>query len=606
MLGRTSKEYIKYIEAYRRFNTMPYGLDVVSLGSTMILGDFDFEMWKYKGYNLANSPQSLSYDYRILKQYRNHLKKNGVVLIGLAEFSLLVPEYKQKNNHNIYYWILGRNQIVGYSRVREALLKSIPGIVDIKLIKQEVTCFMKKIIGYSNNKTIREDVTERIESWYREFSIREKCSMEQIEDSKRTFSILEDIMEFCCRNELKPVIIIPPMSNSLKSRMPISFLEDCLWKYIRHLENNNVDIIDCYNDIELSEDGLYESAIVLNMYGKELFNSKIQSELMERGYLKEEQVESSNREEKLYDVSGVMIPWIAFGTGVVWKYSRKPSLFIKTIIKNILRSIKHFKVHRELISNFFIDRVLSDAYDIGFRMYDSARIYSYSEPSIGKIVKKHPEILTITKCSAMDVERNSSPATVNGNLMKSINYLKKKPVDIYLLHWPEGIKWKDYYRDIIDEKNKGNCRIFGACNLRMTHLKELENSKIPLPMVIQAEIHPLNIQKELREYCKEHNIQLMAHTPTGRMSEELVNNDILVRLSKKYHKSIAQVIMRWHYQNNIIPIVNTINRSHMKEDLEIFDFRLSENELLQIDSLDRSKYFIASEGIDDLNYEFNL
>jgi 2,5-diketo-D-gluconic acid reductase len=125
-------------------------------------------------------------------------------------------------------------------------------------------------------------------------------------------------------------------------------------------------------------------------------------------------------------------------------------------------------------------------------------------------------------------------------------------------------------------------------------------------MIIQNEIHPLNTQVEIRKYCKENNILLMAHTPTARMGEEIKNNDVLNGLANKYNKSIAQIIIRWHYQNGIIPIISTTNRLHMMENNNIFDFELSSNEMDSIDSLDRNYFLIKTRGIDDPNYKYNF
>ena len=139
-------------------------------------------------------------------------------------------------------------------------------------------------------------------------------------------------------------------------------------------------------------------------------------------------------------------------------------------------------------------------------------------------------------------------------------------------------------------------------------IKDLETIKaagLELPMVVQTEIHPLCAKKDFREYCQKHGIQLMAHTPTGRYSKELQESPILKNLREKYHKSVVQIIIRWHYQNNVIPVVSTFSKAHMKENLNIFDFELTDDEMIAIDSLDRNKVLLASHGIDDPNYIYN-
>ena len=177
-------------------------------------------------------------------------------------------------------------------------------------------------------------------------------------------------------------------------------------------------------------------------------------------------------------------------------------------------------------------------------------------------------------------------------------------MDLYLLHWPEG-EWLDTYAQIIDEYKKGRCRAFGACNLKIKHLKQIEDAGMELPMVVQAEIHPLNAQKALCEYCQAHGIQIEAHTPTGRNAREISESATMRRLIEKYRKSSVQITIRWHYQNHIIPVVSTFSKDHMKDNLDIFDFELTDAEMNAIDALDKGKELLGSQGIDDPDYIYN-
>lgn len=303
--------------------------------------------------------------------------------------------------------------------------------------------------------------------------------------------------------------------------------------------------------------------------------------------------------------NGLTIPWISFGTGVIWKYTRNKALFLKVNMKEILSSFKHHRLNRELKGNLQINKILSDAYNAGFRLFDTGRIYAYSETRIGKNVAFHPDVFIATKCSAMDITRKNSPDDVAGNLEISLKYLKRDKADLYLLHWPEG-NWLDYYSQIIEQYEKGNCKAFGACNLKLTHLKEIERAGLELPLIIQTELHPFNGKEELREYCREHNIQLMAHTPTARSKEELLRNPILRSLMEKYNKSAVQIILRWHYQHDVIPVVSTFNKKHMIENHKIFDFLLTDSEMKEIDSLNQNLIVLDSTGIDDPNYIYNI
>lgn len=310
-------------------------------------------------------------------------------------------------------------------------------------------------------------------------------------------------------------------------------------------------------------------------------------------------------EKKIYSINNLELPWISYGTGVIWKYTRNKKEFLKYNFRDILSTIKHFHWNRELYGNLYISQLLNKAYDSGFRFFDSGRIYGYSELKIGELKKKNKDILVTTKCSVMDIESRGL-TSVKENLMLSKKYLNVDKVDVYMLHWPEGDKWKKYYMDIVDLYKIGECCVYGISNLRVNALKNLEDEGYPLPMVIQTEIHPYNAQLELKKYCKDKGILLMAHTPTGRGGEGLRDEKLFSYLSEKYNKSIVQIIMRWHYQNDVIPVVSCFDKKHMDENLNIFDFELTEEEMTEIDKLDKNMIYLNATGIDDPKYIYNL
>jgi len=205
----------------------------------------------------------------------------------------------------------------------------------------------------------------------------------------------------------------------------------------------------------------------------------------------------------------------------------------------------------------------------------------------------------------LDCERKYSPHNVAGNLDITLKNLKKDKIDLYMLHWPEGEHWLDYYKQIIDLYKAGKCRAFGGCNLKMEHIKKIQDAGLELPMVIQEECHPFYSRADVRAFCKENDILFEAHTPTSHMSKLARENPLLNELAKKYHKSIAQIMIRWHYQNGVVPVVSTFSKEHMKENQDIFDFVLTEDEMQQINGLNQEYICLNAMGIDDLNYIYN-
>lgn len=161
--------------------------------------------------------------------------------------------------------------------------------------------------------------------------------------------------------------------------------------------------------------------------------------------------------------------------------------------------------------------------------------------------------------------------------------LKTDYLDVYLLHWPVKDIWLNSWKQMEKLYNQGICKTIGVCNCNIHHLEELKKVATIMPMINQFECHPLFTQNALREYCNLNNIQIMAYTSTARMDERL-RKTVLTPISKKYNKSIAQVILRWHQQLGNIPIFSSTSISHTISNLRIQDFSLTDSE---IDSITR-------------------
>lgn len=294
------------------------------------------------------------------------------------------------------------------------------------------------------------------------------------------------------------------------------------------------------------------------------------------------------------------IPDIAFGTGVIQKYSRNQKLNLLKYIRYFLSSIKHFKINRNLYGDINTRRILQNAYDNGFRFFDTARIYGYSEKRIGQV---KGDIFIATKISKMDLERNLS--TVSEILKISLNYLNKEYVDVYLLHYPEG-DWLNIYSGLVQEYKKGTVKSIGICNCGIEELETIKEYKLLKPMILQIELHPLNTKVDLRKYCRDNGIVIMAHTPTARMNKKIRDSYVLRQTALKYNKSITTIIIRWHIQNGVIPVISTFNKKHMAENIDFYEFNLTKEEMENIDALNEDLVILRSKTIDDPNYIYNL
>lgn len=153
------------------------------------------------------------------------------------------------------------------------------------------------------------------------------------------------------------------------------------------------------------------------------------------------------------------------------------------------------------------------------------------------------------------------------------------------MHWPQPDTYLDCWKQMEQLYKEGYAKAIGVCNFKEHHFDQLMRIAEIKPMVCQIESHPLFPQNNMLSYCKENNIQMMAYTPTGRMDARIKSSESMKKISAKYQKNIAQVILRWHYQRGVIPVVNTTSIEHLKDNMDIFDFSLQPDEMKMIDMM---------------------
>ncbi|NFG42680.1 aldo/keto reductase [Clostridium botulinum] len=275
----------------------------------------------------------------------------------------------------------------------------------------------------------------------------------------------------------------------------------------------------------------------------------------------------------------VVLPSLGYGSAIVLRYMYNNCSFktsAKYWIRNIIKDRRQFKKDKSL------PKIIEKAMELNCTLFDTSRAYAGSEYVLGKILKKYnrDKYFICTKlCNSDQKEGN-----VRAALEKSLRQLNLEYVDLYLIHWPQTGTWLKCWKQMEEIYKEGLCKAIGVCNCNIHHLEELKQVAEIMPMVNQFECHPLFTQYELRQYCKENYIQVMAYTPTARMDERL-RNTVLMDLSRKYKKSLAQIVIRWHIQNGNIPIVNTSNQEHLRENIDVFNFRLTQEEMNLIDGI---------------------
>ena len=169
-----------------------------------------------------------------------------------------------------------------------------------------------------------------------------------------------------------------------------------------------------------------------------------------------------------------------------------------------------------------------------------------------------------------------------------LNFLqntKMDYVDILQFHWPVTDHYLDTWREMEKLFEEGYVKHLGVANCHQHHLEEIFKICQHKPEIGQFEIHPLFTQKPLIDYYKQHDIQVCAYTPIARFDDRLMRLPLLKQIGEKYGKSVTQVVLRWHIQNGIIPLVRTLNPAHQRENLDVFDFELTESEMKAIDAI---------------------
>lgn len=225
------------------------------------------------------------------------------------------------------------------------------------------------------------------------------------------------------------------------------------------------------------------------------------------------------------------------------------------------------------------------ALEVGYRAIDTAALYE-NEEGVGKAIKEsgipREEIFVTTKVWNTDHGYEKTLKAFD----KSISKLGLDYVDLYLIHWPGKDTFIDTWRALEKLYRDGRVRAIGVSNFKSHHLQTLMEHSEEKPVINQVELHPYFQQKELREFCKQHDIVVEAWSPLGR--GQVLDDPVLAEIGKKYEKTPAQVTLRWHLQNDIVIIPKSVTPSRIKENADIFDFELTAEDMEQIDQLDKN------------------
>lgn len=233
------------------------------------------------------------------------------------------------------------------------------------------------------------------------------------------------------------------------------------------------------------------------------------------------------------------------------------------------------------------ERCVADALRVGYRSIDTAQSY-FNEEQVGSAIQKsgvkREEIFLTTK---VWIEHYGYEKTKQ-SVLRSMEKLQTDYLDLCLLHQP----FSDVYgawRALVELYREGKIRAVGISNFYADRMVDIASFAELKPMVNQIEIHPYHQQNEQLKWAEKYQIQPEAWAPFGEGRGDMFTNAVIAEIAKKYDKTVAQVILRWHIQRGVVVIPKSTHIERMKENFDVFDFVLTSEDMETIKTLDTEK-----------------
>lgn len=230
-------------------------------------------------------------------------------------------------------------------------------------------------------------------------------------------------------------------------------------------------------------------------------------------------------------------------------------------------------------------RVVRTALELGYRSIDTAAIYrnerGVGEGMLGSGLPRGEIFLTTKLWNAGHGHDETLTA-----FDRSLQRLQVDYVDLYLIHWPLPSldKYVATWKAFIRLRDEGRAKSIGVSNFQPAHIQRLIDETGVAPALNQVELHPLFQQRTVREFDRRHGIVTESWSPLGQ--GRLVGNEVLQSIAAAHGRTLAQVILRWHLQNDLIVIPKSVTPSRLRENFSVFDFALSAEDMRRIDALD--------------------
>lgn len=230
------------------------------------------------------------------------------------------------------------------------------------------------------------------------------------------------------------------------------------------------------------------------------------------------------------------------------------------------------------------------ALECGYRLIDTANAY-VNEKAVGRAIKrsglKREEIFLETKLWPSFYEQEDA-------VEKTLERLDTDYIDLLLIHQPAG-NYVAGYRQMEKAYKEGKVKAIGLSNFNQEQIQEILDICQVKPAILQTEVHPYYQEKKLKEFLSEQKMYIQAWYPLGHGDKALLEEPLFTELARKYGKSNAQIVLRWHIQDGNIVIPGSKNPAHIKNNFDLFDFALTDEEMARIAALDKNtRYYIST------------
>ena len=232
------------------------------------------------------------------------------------------------------------------------------------------------------------------------------------------------------------------------------------------------------------------------------------------------------------------------------------------------------------------------ALEFGYRHFDSSPQYK-NEKEVGKAIKDslipRSEIFVSSKLFLSDADINIRKSALI-SISKTLEAMNLDYIDLYLLNAPFVDKWKFAWSAMEEINESGRALKLGVSNFGIHHLEELKKFGKVVPLVNQLELHPFLQRRELVDYCIKNNIQLQAYSPLTKGKK--LKDPVLLEIARGKNKSVAQVLLKWSIQKGFIALPKTAQEARLRDNLQVFDWELDQEEMKKIDALENHEVLV--------------